>query len=86
MVGIYDSANTKLKVWLNDVKTEVTASGSTSSAGTEAFSLGRAGAYAGDYFDGIIDDAFVFNRALTDAEVLSLYNTMVKKFAGVSNV
>jgi hypothetical protein len=30
VVGVYDSANTKLKVWVNGIKKEATASGSAS--------------------------------------------------------
>lgn len=81
VVGIYDSANSKLKVFLDGVKTEVTASGSIA-----AYSGNLQIANNVNYFYGIIDDVAIFNRALTDAEVLSIYLTQIKKFAGVSNV
>ena len=73
VVGVYDSSNEKLKVWINDTKTEVAASGSSTDTNGD-FSIGRLGGSTANYQDGIIDDAFVFSRALTDAEVLTLYN------------
>jgi len=69
--AVYDSANTKLKIFHNGVKAEVTASG-TNSVGTSAFSIGSRGGTA-DFSDGVIDDVAVFNRALTDAEVRAIY-------------
>ena len=78
IVGVYDSANTKLKVWLNGVKTEVTASGSSIDSGVP-FAIGSVYMGVGDTldtastFDGIIDDVAVWDRALTDAEVRTLY-------------
>lgn len=71
--GVYDSSNTKLKVWINGIKTEVTASGTTTAAGTESFSIGRCGAYAADYFDGLIQNACVVSTALTDDQVKKLW-------------
>lgn len=89
VVGIYDSASSKLKIFVNGEKTEVTASGTTSST-TANFAIGTRYVGGGDtatnFFDGIIDDVAVWNRALTDAEVLSLYQTQVKKVTGISNV
>lgn len=69
--GVYDSANSKLKIWVNDTKVEVTASG-TASDTNGVFYLGQDS--GGTDCDGIIDDAFIFNRALTDAEVTARYN------------
>ena len=72
IVGIYDSANSKLKIWVNGVKTEVTASGSGDALGSASLNIGAA-AGGSNGFDGIIDDVAFFNRALTDAEVTALY-------------
>lgn len=74
--GVYDKTNSKFKVWQNGTKTEVTVTtaGVYNSGGD--FGIGRMGNFTGwPYFDGIIDDAFFFNRALTDAEVGELYNS-----------
>ena len=70
--GVYDSANSKLKIWVDGVKTEVTASGSTTNTGGQ-FALGREGDFT-NYANGVIDDAAVFDRALTDDEVTILFN------------
>ena len=73
LCGVYDSGNSKLKIFVNGVKTEVTASGTTLLSGSEALSIGRSGAYAADYFDGVVDDKAMWDRALTDAEVTDIY-------------
>ncbi len=83
VAGIYDSSAGKLRLYLNGVLvSEVTATG-TSSDGNSPFYIGRND--EGNYFDGIIDDVAIFNRALTDAEVSTLYNSQIKKFVGVAN-
>jgi len=79
LCGVYDSANSKLKIFVNGTKTEATASGSAVLSAGE-FCIGRWGAYTTLNFDGIIDDAFIFNRALTDAEVTKLYTTTSPAF------
>lgn len=77
--GVYDSANTKLKIWVNGIKKEVTASGSITTAGTEAVSIGRSGAYAADYFDGLAQNGFMLSTALSDNQVKKLFaETMYK--------
>ena len=72
LVGIYDSSNSKLKYWVNGVKTEVTASGSATAI-TSDFALGRFGSRAADYFDGLIQNAMVLSVALTDTQVKKLW-------------
>lgn len=71
VVGVYDSANSKLKIFVNGTKTEVTSSGSATDTNS-LFHIGNQVAHNIPY-DGIVDDAFVFNRALTDSEVSNLY-------------
>ena len=41
---------------------------------TNEFQVGRLGGYAGDYFDGHIDELAMFNEALTAAQASLLYN------------
>lgn len=72
--GVYDSSNSFLKIWVNGTKTQVTASGSATTVDDD-FSIGRLGAFAGNYTDATwIDDVAFFNRALSDAEVTAHYN------------
>jgi len=78
IVGVYDSVNTKLKIFLDSVKTEVTASGAITDSNS-IFYIGLNSNNTAEGFDGEIDDVAVFNRALTDAEVLSIYNGSAAK-------
>lgn len=70
----------KSSIWINGAKDkEIDATGSMTSYATN-FALGRNPDTPSDYFDGVIDDAAVFNRALSDAEIEQLY------FAGSKRV
>ena len=76
IVGVYDSANSKLKIFVNGVKTEFTASGSGTDTNAP-FDIGAVHLGGGDTASGFsnsnIDDVAIFNRALSDTEVLDLY-------------
>lgn len=71
VVGRYNSATNELAIFLNGVKETVTASGSATGA-TGEFAIG-VDSGGTTYADGIIDDAYIFNRALSDTEVNDLY-------------
>lgn len=73
VAGVYDSANSKLKVWVNGAKTEVTASGTMTDADGD-FAIGRNGSTNSLFFDGLVDDVAIFDRALTDVEIQNLYH------------
>lgn len=70
IVGVYDSANSKLKVWVNGIKKEVTASGSSTDT-DGVFYAGRNN--GGSYYDGLIQNAGVLSVALTDNQVKKLF-------------
>jgi len=70
VVGVYDSANSKLKIWVNGVKKEVTASGSANDTNGN-FVLGRAD-NGGSYYDGLMQNAGVLSVALTNNQVKKL--------------
>jgi len=73
VVGRYDATGQTLSIYLNGTKTSVTASGSHDDTNS-SFGLGIQSDFATPYyFDGMVDDAFVFNRALTDTEISQLY-------------
>jgi len=89
VAGVYDSVNSKLKVFVDAVKTEVVASGNIDT-NTVPFAVGSqyqgGGSTPNKYFDGIVDDAVVFNRALSDAEIAYLFNNTadILKISGKS--
>jgi hypothetical protein len=82
VAGVYDKKNTKLKIFVNGVKVEVTASGFTANP-TTPFVLGcnyNNGNTRQNYYDGVLEDVAIFNRALTDDEIISIYKTGVQFF------
>ncbi len=80
LVGVYDSAASKLRIYVNGaLGGELTASGSAADSNGD-FVIGGDGATGIRYFDGIVDDAAIFNRALTHAEILSIYREPVGYF------
>lgn len=71
LVGVIDVTALKIRMYVNAVKTEAAWVGLAADT-NGAFNLGR-NTGSVNYFDGAIDDAFIFNRVLTDAEILTLY-------------
>ena len=82
VIGRYNGS--AIEVFLNGVK--IGSDASTGSAGDTdgVFYIGSNAGSSG--FDGLVDDAFVFDRALTDDEIYSLYKTGVKKLNGQVNL
>ena len=72
----YDATGNTLAAFVNGRKTEVTTSG-TADATAAALAVGadfRGGSdAASNFFDGVIDEVAMFNRALSDREVLDYY-------------
>jgi hypothetical protein len=77
IVGRYDSVAGELSIFINGNKTTVSASGSSTDS-NGVFYIGRND--AGNYADGIIDDVAILDRALTDAEVISLYGSGLRAY------
>jgi hypothetical protein len=72
IVGRYDSASTELSIWIDGKKEgSVTASGSATDTNGD-FHLGSTKSL-GRYLSGMVDEAAIFSRALTDEEIVSLY-------------
>ncbi len=61
------------------VKTTTAGSNLTVNA-TGGFSIGRHGAYDGDYFQGLVGETFVFNRALSAQEIINFYELTRRKY------
>ncbi len=81
-VRISDSS---VKIYLNGIERSVTPSGNFSipaDAGNTA--IGRLGQRGVDYFPGIIDDARIYNRALSAADVAALYSLTCSNPTGVA--
>jgi hypothetical protein len=74
-VGVYDGAS--VKSYLQGLQTaSAMLSGNVATGAGPHLSVARNSTYAGDYFDGAIYDVRIYNRALSAAEVLALYNAM----------
>ncbi len=72
IAGTYDGST--VKTYVNGVlDRQVSASGIMSST-TYAIDLGKTADGIANYFNGLIDDARVYNRALTAAQIAALYN------------
>jgi hypothetical protein len=80
IVAVWDGSNTNIYIdGLNDSQTPVaggTVNTITTSVNTK---IGLETTSGGHYFNGTIDEVMVFNRSLSAAEILSLYETNSKK-------
>lgn len=76
VVATYDGTTFKLHV--NGVAEDTDTSAGSNDSNTVSFDIGAsqqgAGDTAGNFFDGLIDDVAVFNRALPTSDILALYN------------
>lgn len=77
IVGVYDSANSLLKIWVNGVKKQVTASGSASDSNGNF----QVSAYNGtnEPYDGLVQNAMVLSYALSDNQVKRLFAATLYK-------
>lgn len=87
VVGVYDGAS--LLIYINGyLNARLPATGTGASANSWPFSIGcdnqGTSNAAGLFFNGLIDDVSVYNRALTAAEILNLYNQAFKKINGIA--
>jgi len=71
LVGVYDSVEEKIKIWINGVKKEVASSGSATDTDGDFF-IGTNLAH-NRCFDGLIQNAGVLSVALTDDQVKRLW-------------
>lgn len=76
VTGVYDSANSLLKIWVNGIKKQTSSSGSSGQSTSNNLSIGRHGDQASDYYDGLIQYAGVLSTALTDAQVKRLWSLL----------
>lgn len=72
------SGNTNCKVYKNGNSTAIanlTIGDTTVQTGTPRTAIGRAGAYNGYFFDGILDDIRYYSVALSTSEIAAIYNS-----------
>lgn len=82
IVGVYDSANSKIKIWVNGIKKEATATG-TATDTNSSFAIGcnfnGGGDTASSFYDGLLQNACVLSVALTDNQVNRLFAATLYK-------
>jgi hypothetical protein len=71
--------NNVLKLYINgQLDNTVSETSPTNVDNSVNLKIGRSDEYTTNYFTGLMDNALIYNRALTDQEILSLYNEMPK--------
>ncbi len=86
VAGVYDSTSQTARIYINGVETASTTTGTIpASIGDDAgvFHIGAEDSTGGatGYYDGYIDEARVYNRALSGSEIQRLYNWAPGPFA-----
>lgn len=71
VAGVYD--NHKWKLYVNGLPEDSIVNGSALYQSTNGIGFAKKGAYRRDFFTGLLDELRMYNRALSDAEVLQLY-------------
>ena len=72
IVAVFSSSNRYKKIYLNGVIDAQTISGGTANITTD-FAIGRDPERPIQYMDGLIDELFIYNRALSEEEIKELY-------------
>lgn len=62
-------------IWINGVSKAFTTAATSTGWGNVGFEMGRAFTSASYHFDGLIDEAAIWSRGLSDLEIAELYNT-----------
>jgi PKD repeat protein len=70
VAGTYDSAS--IKIYVNGKLEDTQSFSEPLAINTEPFSIARS-SYGENYFDGLIDDVYVYNRTLSSTEIYELY-------------
>ncbi|MBL8091411.1 MAG: hypothetical protein KF758_02410 [Anaerolineales bacterium] len=75
LVAWHDSANDMLYLQVNNGTPASASYSSGSYDSSHNLFIGKAGGYNGGYMDGLIDEAFIYKRVLTEGERTWLYNS-----------
>ena len=78
LVGV-NSGGSNAYIYLNG-SLSATLGGALTYTGTGPFLIGRQGELDGEYFGGNIASVLVYNRVLTQSEILQNYNTAKSRF------
>ncbi len=74
VVGVYDG--TELRIFLNGVLAEAVPNAGSISIPSDPLRIGKEDRAVFPAFDGSIDDVYIYNRALSSAEVSTLYSAV----------
>ena len=72
VTGVHNSKENSVKIYLNGVDKSSVGSTSAISGTTNSFNIGRRSNNAG-YYNGLISDFRIYNRLLTDQEIMNIY-------------
>jgi len=74
VIRFFGTTTRELNLFVNGVKqTSAPIAATGVMASNRGFYIG-ASSFASNFFDGLVDEAFVMNRALSDAEILNIYS------------
>jgi hypothetical protein len=73
IAGIFNVTAGYKDIYVNDHCTRLPIVTQTHNGGSGAFSIGRAGAYTSQYYDGLVDDVMFFNTALSPSQIHEIY-------------
>lgn len=73
VTAVYDSSNSQLSIYVNGIKTTVTASGNHTTSGTQTVAVGRMGSRAAEYLNGSLQNAIMLSVALTQDQAKKLH-------------
>lgn len=85
VVGRIDAATGEQALFINGTKQNQTYTATSTVLFTDTTPLDIGGSSNGDYLNGNVDDLFVFNRALSDSEIASIYNAGFDGSLGLYN-
>jgi len=73
IVCVYNTSTSTIKTYINGTEIDTDSTTGSATAITSNLTIGRREGYNDLYFDGTLDDIAIFDRALSDSEILELY-------------
>jgi len=78
--------STTIKVYVNGSEVKSSTISQSNDNQNHVLKVGKWNSSDPRWWNGSVDDLAIFNRVLTADEVLNIYQSQIKKFAGVSNI